>query len=566
MAEGSLTTDVRLRRERALREVTQALAEHLDEARVLDLTVQHATGLLSAPYARVWLVDGQAGFRCAAAFGFVHSQTMQRHLPLDSVSGVAARGELLNLLDAPSHDAWRVSRDFGERTGMRAYLGAAIRRAGESLGVLEVMRERERPFESADEQLLRTLADVVAVAVGNARQAASLRTAQQQLSMLADASAVLAASFNYQSTLRKVCQLVVPTLADWCMISMLSDSGALRRLASSTPTPRSVSPADVSAEVARIVRNGRTSLDEGRRRLVVPLIARGRTLGALILVRHDASRAFADEDLFLVEDLARRCATAVDNARLYEEAQDALQVRDQFLAVAAHELRSPLARLKSHTEVLVDVVTDGNAPVTQLIQSLHRMNVAIDRLAALTTDLLDVSRLRRRLPLRNQSVELGDLIRTVAADHQQHAAQRHQLVVELPAEPCFVQADPDRLAQVVTNMLDNAVKYSPAGGTIHVSLQMADTGALVRVRDEGIGLPAGSAERVFEPFNRAANAFAGNIPGLGLGLHISRQIVQRHGGRMWAESPGEGQGTTVHVWLPKRRATRPFKPRSAAAT
>jgi signal transduction histidine kinase len=564
LAEGRLVTDARLRRERALREVTQALAEHLDEGRVLDLTVEHATSLLSAPYARVWLVDGEAGFRCAAAYGFVHPQTTQRHLPLDSVSGVAARGELLNLLDAPSHAAWRVSRDFGERTGMRAYLGAAIRRAGESLGVLEVMRERERRFGSADEQLLRTLADIVAVAVSNARQAARLRTAQQQLRMLADASAALAASFNYQSTLRQVCHLAVPTLADWCAISVLNDSGAVRRLAS-TPVPSTVSPAETIVEVATTVRTGLSSLDETRTRLVVPLIARGRTLGALSLVRA-ATRSFADEDLSLAEDLARRCATAVDNARLYEQAQDALQVRDQFLAVAAHELRSPLARLKSHTEVLADVVANGNAPVTQLIQSLHRMNAAIDRLSALTTDLLDVSRLRRRLPLRHQSVELGDLIRTVAADHQLHAAQRHRLLVELPAEPCYALADPDRLAQVVTNLLDNAVKYSPAGGTIEISVQPADTGTLVRVRDEGIGLPAGSAERVFEPFNRAANAFAGNIPGLGLGLHISRQIVQRHGGRMWAESPGEGLGTTVYVWLPKPRAARRIKRAGATAS
>jgi signal transduction histidine kinase len=565
LAEGSLMTDVRLRRERALREVTQALAEHLDETRVLDLTVEHATGLLSAPYARVWLVDGEVGFRCAAAFGYVHALTMQRHLPLDSVSGVAARGELLNLLDAPSHSAWVVSKDFGERTGMRAYLGAAIRRAGESLGVLEVMRERERPFESADEQLLRTLADVVAVAVSNARQAASLRTAQRRLSMLAEASALLAASFDYQSTLRQVCQLAVPTLADWCMISILSDSGTLRRLAS-TPVPSSISPGDINADVVRTIRNGRSILDEARRCLVVPLIARGRTLGALTVLRLDDGHTFADEDLSLVEDLGRRCATAIDNARLYEEAQDALQVRDQFLAVAAHELRSPLTRLKSHTEVLVDLVADGNASVTQLIQSLHRMNAAIDRLSALTTDLLDVSRLRRRVPLRQQSVDLEALIRTVAADHQQHAGQRHRFVLELPDEPCCVVADPDRLAQIVTNLLDNAVKYSPAGGGIYVSLQMGDTGALLRVRDEGIGLPVGSAERVFEPFNRAANAFAGNIPGLGLGLHISRQIVRRHGGRIWAESPGEGQGTTVHVWLPTRQAARRIRRRSAAAS
>src|SRR5579859_3460615 len=539
-----MVTDARLRRERALREVTQALAGHLEEGRVLDLTAQHATSLMLAPYGRVWLVDGEAGFKCAAAIGFVHSQTTQRHLSLDSVSGIAARGEILNLTDAPSHPTWYVSRDFGERTGMRAYLGASIRRAGESLGVLEVMRERERPFEADDEQLLRTLADVVAVAVSNARQAASLRAAQRRLSVLADASALLAASFNYQSTLRQVCALVVPTLADTATVSVLNDSGHPRRIAVAVSRPE-LAPADNTFELATTVRSGRSSVNQSRRGMIVPLTAGGRTLGALTLALDDSERTFSDDDVSLAEDLARRCATAIDNARLYQEAQDALQVRDQFLAIAAHELRSPLARLKSHAEVLVDVAADGEVPPAQMIGSLHRMNVAIDRMSALVTDLLDVSRLRQRLPLRPQSVELGDLIRTVASDHQLHAAQRHQLVVELPSQPCALQADPDRLGQVISNLLDNAVKYSPSGGTIHISVEDGDAGALVRVRDEGIGLPDGAAERVFEPFNRAANAFARNIPGLGLGLHICRQIVQRHGGRMWAESPGEGKGTTI---------------------
>jgi signal transduction histidine kinase len=542
-----------LQRERALREVTQALAEHLDEGRVLDLTVEHATTLLSAPFARVWLADGDAGFRCAAAYGFVHAQTMQRHLAFDSVSGIAARGDLLNLLDAPSHEAWRVSRDFGERTGMRAYLGASLRRAGESLGVLEVMRERERPFEDEDEELLRTLADVVAVAVSNARQAASLRAAQRRLGILAEASALLATSFNYQSTLRQVCVLAAPAIADSCSISMPGDAGTLRRVAFSPS--HAVEPPELNGEIERVVRGASTFVDECRCSVVVPLTTHGRTLGALTLTRHDPQRPFSPDDVYLAEELAHRCAIAVDNARLYERAEDALQVRDQFLAIAAHELRAPLSRLKIHTEVLVDLVADGHPPVTQVIQSLTHMNATIDRLSGLMTDLLDVSRLRRRLPLRQQPIELGDLIRAVAADHQQHSPQRHRLIVELPTEPCNLVADPDRLGQVVSNLLDNAFKYSPAGGTIHVSLQAADTGALVRVSDEGIGLPPGAADRVFEPFNRAANAFAGNIPGLGLGLHICRQIVQRHGGRMWAESPGEGLGTTVHVWLPQRRPT-----------
>ncbi|HEX8969466.1 MAG TPA: ATP-binding protein [Chloroflexota bacterium] len=583
-----------LQRERALREITQALAVHLDEARVLDLTVQHATSLMSAPYARVWLADGQAGFRCAAAHGFVHPHTTERHLPLDSVSGVAARGDVLNLADAPSHPAWTVSRDFGERTGMRAYLGASIRRAGESLGALEVMRQREQPFGLADEQLLRSLADAVAVAVSNARQAASLRKAQHRLTMLAEASLLLASSFDYEATLREVAALAVPTLADWCTVSMLTETGAVRQVASTYADPgkhevvrqvRQYAPGPrASSALAQALRSGQSGLHRqvsdaerasiandpeharllcaigARSMMIVPLMARGRTLGALTLVTSRPDREYDLDDLVLAEDLARRCATAVDNARLYREAQDALRVRDQFLAVAAHELRSPLTRLKSHTEVLLEVLADGQPNVTQLESSLHRMNAAIDRLAVLTTDLLDVSRLRRRMPLRRQTIDLGALVRAVASEHQQHSSTRNRTLLNLPSAPSRVLADPDRIGQVVGNLLDNAAKYSPAGGEIQVSLEMTDAEAILRVRDRGIGLPEGAAERIFEPFSRAANAFAGNIPGLGLGLYICRQIVQRHGGRIWAESAGEGSGTTIHVWLPRFSAKRVRKP------
>jgi signal transduction histidine kinase len=288
--------------------------------------------------------------------------------------------------------------------------------------------------------------------------------------------------------------------------------------------------------------------------MIIPLTAKGRGLGALTLVARE--RRYTEDELAAAEDLARRCAMAIENARLYEQAQDALKVRDQFLAVAAHELRSPLTRLKSYTEVLLELVGGGQASVGQLVQSLHRMNVAIDRLSVLMTDLLEVSRLQRRLPLRFQSLDFCDMLRRVVAEHVLLSDERHRVTLDLAAGPCWLTADPDRLTQVLSNLLDNAIKYSPTGGTIYVSLEIAEGGPLVRVRDEGIGLPSGAAERMFEPFNRAVNALAGNIPGLGLGLHISRQIVLRHGGRIWAESPGEGQGTTICVWLPWTRRPR----------
>src|SRR5436305_2061607 len=312
-----------LHRERALREVTAALAEHLDEDRVLDLAVRHAAGLLESAYARVWLFEADGRLRCAAAGGFGHARTRERRLAPDSVSGRAAHADLLNLADAPVQPDWQVSRDFGERTGVRAYLGAAIRRAGESLGVLEVMRSGDRPFQADEEMLLRSLADAVAVAVSNARQTATLR------------------------------------------------------------------------------------------------------------------------------------GMAADNRRLYRQAQQALRTRDRFLATAAHELRNPLARLKIHVEMLLDLEAEGNATPEQVTGSLQRMDLTIDRLSRLTSELLDL-RPRRSLLLHRQSTDLVELVRSTADETRGLVEPRLSLVTELPPGPLMVLADRQRLEQVLGNLLDNA--------------------------------------------------------------------------------------------------------------
>lgn len=177
------------------------------------------------------------------------------------------------------------------------------------------------------------------------------------------------------------------------------------------------------------------------------------------------------------------------------------------------------------------------------------------RLGLLTRDLLNVSSLSKgRFALRPRPIDLAALVGAVAAWYRDLLGPDHHLVVDA-AVPCPVVADPDRIEQVLTNLLDNAAKYAPAGGPIRVGVAPAGdgeerAGALVTVRDEGVGLPSGAADSLFAPFGRAANVAQGRIPGLGLGLYICRNIVESHGGRIWMTSAGEGRGATVSLRLP----------------
>jgi signal transduction histidine kinase len=174
-----------------------------------------------------------------------------------------------------------------------------------------------------------------------------------------------------------------------------------------------------------------------------------------------------------------------------------------------------------------------------------------NRLVSLINDLMDVSRMRSGgLQLRVTSIDLVTLVSTVAVRYAETGGERHRVTVDVPAVPLVVAGDAGRLEQILDNLLSNAVKYSPAGGQIDVSLRQVVDGILLTVSDCGIGLPPGAHERIFEPFGRAANATRQGLPGMGLGLHICRQIAMAHGGRMWAESAGDGQGMIVRLWLP----------------
>ncbi|HEY3063360.1 MAG TPA: PAS domain-containing sensor histidine kinase, partial [Chloroflexota bacterium] len=396
---------------------------------------------------------------------------------------------------------------------------------------------------------------------------------------LDDASNELAASLDYETTLQCMARLPLPRIAEVAIVYGLDDDLVVEGVAAShldadqepalepllncigrrldrlavQDELQPIELPDVQAgNVLAMSHEQQAVLARLKLRsaMLVPLSNRGRLLG-LLLLGSTSNSAWPASATALAEDLARRCALALDNARLYRTAQQAISARDQFLSIASHELRAPLARLKSHAEVLLMAHSANQLDADRLSWSVQRINASVDRLATLTKDVLDLSRLRGgHLPFRPRPVELAQFLSDLESRFADAVGERHTLRLELPPSACPVLVDQDRIEQILINLLDNAAKYSPSGDEIVLRLEAVEDGVQLSVRDRGVGLPDDAFELIFEPFGRAANAEQWNVPGMGLGLHICRLIVERHGGRIWAESDGELRGTTVHVWLP----------------
>lgn len=285
--------------------------------------------------------------------------------------------------------------------------------------------------------------------------------------------------------------------------------------------------------------------------MIVPLRARGRITGVMAMFRLVPNQPYADDDLAFFQELGDRAALILDNARLFEEARDAVRARDEFLSAAAHELRTPVTTVKGYAQMLLRAQVKAGLASDRASQFLTAIDESTDRLRVLTDDLLDVSRLRLgQMPLHPRPLDLVNLAQRLVERYETQFDERHSLILVTETGEAVVNADPDRIEQVLTNLLENAAKYSPDGGEISITIAPTPGGVQIAIRDSGIGLPPGFKDSMFEPFKRADNAIRDNVPGLGLGLYICNNIVERHGGHIDAISPGEGRGTTFRLWLP----------------
>jgi CheY-like chemotaxis protein/two-component sensor histidine kinase len=262
----------------------------------------------------------------------------------------------------------------------------------------------------------------------------------------------------------------------------------------------------------------------------------------------ESSREFDENDLRTAEDLARRVVIAIENANLLAMLKDGDRHKDEFLAMLAHELRNPLAPIRNAAEILkVEAPPNGNLrrATTVIERQIDQMNRLID-------DLLDVSRITRgKIELRKEHVDLASVVNH-AVDASAPLIERggHRLHVTLPAEPVYFAADPARLSQVLANLLNNAAKYTNQGGTIELSASRDGDSVVLRVRDNGIGIPPGMTTRIFELFTQVDRSLERSEGGLGIGLTLVQRIVEMHGGVVECHSAGPGTGSEFTIRLP----------------
>jgi PAS domain S-box-containing protein len=409
---------------------------------------------------------------------------------------------------------------------------------------------------------------------------AALRRQARRLEALAEASRVFASGLDYKTTLDTVARRLSELIGDGSLIRVLSGDGTWlvpvavwhpsperaalrRRLLASAPqrTLEGITAQVISGrrtlrvpEVTReFVRNemkpeywpyleGVTSL------LIAPLEHRRQVFGHITLMRDLGGAPYTREDETLLEDLAQRAAQAIENARLYGEAQAAIAARDEFLSIASHELRTPLTALRLALENMRRVATRDalerlpEAHVERVLGTAERQG---QRLEKLVSALLDVSRIHMgRLELDLEDVELGSAVAEAVAGLEEEASQSGS-AIEVEGTPVHGRWDRLRVSQVATNLLSNAVKYG-AGRPVHVRYGAEGDRAVLVVKDEGIGIDPADQLQIFERFERAVSSR--NYGGLGLGLFIVKRIVEAHEGTISVESrPGEGAAFRVEL-------------------
>ena len=573
--------------------LTTALGRTVTTERVASFAIEHGRRAARALDAGLWLVDRERDLaRLASASHGPEIRLRFRDLPLD-VPGrlpvVEAIREKTPQWLANRAELRRAYPSLGESEDDQRLPGLAVASlplvvGEECIGAVAFTFGEDRAFDAGERSFLLVVAHHLSLALERARlfeaerrARAEAEAAEARSAFLSEAAGVLASSLDYEATLSSVARLAVPRMADWCAVDLADDFWAgkssaivahadparlerareLQRLLPSERHSRSGVP--------EVLRTGRPELypeltDEAlaalaptperaaaarelgiRSAMVVPMTARGRVLGAITFVSSRPGR-HGPTDLEMARHLARRAGLAVDNARLYQEAQRAVQARDRVLAFVSHDLKNPLQAVMMATTML-ERGAAGEARDRHLAV-VRRAGARMDRLIH---DLLDLSSLEAgRFTLTRAPVDAAALLAEVAA---QHATLADHLGVALAAEPPEgaprIAADRDRIQQVLSNLVANALAFTPRDGRITLRALPAPGAVRFEVEDTGKGIAPAEQGLVFDAFWRSEDS----PNGTGLGLAIARGIVEAHGGAIGVRSE-PGRGTTFYFTVP----------------
>lgn len=424
--------------------------------------------------------------------------------------------------------------------------------------VPEVLRTKVKVFVELfglTEQLKQQAEQRVALVEERAARAAA-EAAGRRMALLAEAGKSMARSLDLDSTVAAIFSLLVPDLADSMVLRLSLPGGDVVRIHDrhAAQTEARVGAA-LSESMDRAARSVATQLvrraggvEGAVAGVVCPLLARGTVFGVLAVMSGEARAPYDPDGVALIEDLCLRAAIAIDNCLLHREIRQRDVRKDQFVAMLAHELRNPLGAITSALGVL-EIVGEMNGPADQAYAVIKRQ---LQSLTQLVDDLLDVNRVSTgKITLTRSVVNLSDSVAR-CVEMFRTTGRTDGYTISIETQDTWVYADPTRLDQILSNLVGNALKYTPRGGGIDIRVATEGEDGVVEVEDSGMGMSPEVLARAFDLFFQGDRTPERAQGGLGVGLTLVRQLVELHGGRVEAASAGHGRGSRFTVRLPRR--------------
>jgi signal transduction histidine kinase/putative methionine-R-sulfoxide reductase with GAF domain len=561
-----------------LNEVTRQLASTLELTPLLQNIVEGAVSILDCEAGLFYAIDETSSdLIVRATAGPISRDLLGQHIPL--AGGAAARAarsrDLVvdNNIETSSEGAQGMaSSGFVPR----ASLAVPLQVKDSNVGVLEIVNRRDSlPFVKEDEAVLAAFAGQAAVAIENVRLYTltdqELAARVEELSVMQRIDRELNASLELERAMRITLDWAMrQSNAEAGLIGMLEE-GQLRvvaqagfgeagetaveqSLALSLPGFQSAVDTALPQRTDFASGGGRGFLPASDHQIIVPIRREASVIGLLLL---ESTRS-SQEDLAFLSRLTDHAAIAIANAQLYDEVQRANVAKSDFVSLVAHELKNPMTSIKGYTELLA---AGAVGPVNEMQANfLNTIRSNTERMSTLVSDLNDNSKIEAgRLRLDFKSVELGELVDEMVRSTKRQIDEKKQTIdLELQPQLPRVWADHTRLGQVFINLISNANKYTPEGGALviggeesanHWDPAGAKQVVHIWVRDTGIGIGPEDEQKIFQKFFRSEDPKARESPGAGLGLNITRSLVEMQGGRIWFESQYR-QGTTFHFTVP----------------